>query len=445
MLQTIIRNAKIVNENKIELKDVGINSLGFIEKIENQIYSSARNEIDANGNYLLPGMIDDQVHFREPGLTHKGDIFTESRAAIAGGITSYMEMPNVNPPTLTQELLEEKFSIAAKKSLANFSFYMGVSKDNYDEVMKTNPHSVCGIKIFMGSSTGELLVDDPLVLEKIFANTPILIATHCECDSIIKENLSKLIQELGEQSISARHHPLIRNTDACYASSSYAVNLAKKYGTRLHVLHISTEKELELFSNKIPLHEKKITAEACIHHLWFTELDYDVKGNLIKWNPAIKSVKDREAIWDAVLDGRIDVLATDHAPHTLEEKNLPYLNAPSGGPLVQHVLLALLDFVDSGKISLEKVVEKIAHNVAILYQIDKRGFIKEGYFADLVMIEKKPYTVSKENILYKCKWSPFENHTFTYSIKYTWVNGALVYDNGKVIESHNAQRLVFNR
>jgi dihydroorotase len=393
----------------------------------------------------LPGVIDDQVHFREPGLTHKGDIESESKAAIAGGITSYIEQPNTVPNAVTQEILEEKYQIAAQKSFANYSFMMGATNDNLEEVLKTDPKNVAGIKIFLGSSTGNMLVDNEAVLEKIFTCTSMLIAVHCEDEMTIKNNLEKFKEEYGEDVPATAHH-LIRSEEACYISSSKAVALAKKTGARLHVFHLSTAKEMELFANKIPLEDKKITAEVCVHHLWFTNDDYAKKGNLIKWNPAVKTDNDRKALWEALNDGRIDVVATDHAPHTLEEKKQKYLLAPSGGPLVQHSLVAMFEAHHQGKISVEKIVEKMCHNPAKIFKIEKRGFIKEGYFADLVIINAGlPWSVKKENILSKCGWSPFEGFTFKSRITHTFVNGKLVYSGFKVKDIRAGKRLLFDR
>jgi dihydroorotase len=444
MSSILIKSATIVNENRQFVADVLVKD-GFIERIDHQINSKAGKVIDAGGLYLFPGCIDDQVHFREPGLTHKANIFTESRAAVAGGITSFMEMPNTVPNTLTQALLEDKYRIASQTSLANYSFYMGASNDNLDEVLQTNTADVCGIKVFMGSSTGNMLVDNPNTLENIFAQSPMLVAAHCEDEATIKSNLEHYKQLLGEN-IPVSIHPKIRSEEACYLSSSMAVELAKKHNTRLHILHISTEKETHLFDNTMPLKDKRITAEACIHHLWFTDEDYDTKGNLIKWNPAVKTEHDRDGILKAVLDGRIDVIATDHAPHTLEEKSLPYLQAPSGGPLVQHALPAMLELHHEGKISLEQIAEKMAHNVAACFQVEKRGFIREGYWADLVLVDlNAPWKVSTDNILYKCKWSPFEGTTFQSKIAATLVSGNVVWENGKLIEGNNGKRLNFTR
>lgn len=386
------------------------------------------------------------MHFREPGLTHKATIYTEAKAAIAGGITSFMEMPNTIPAALTQELLEEKYNIAQQTSLANYSFYIGTSNNNYDEVMRTNEkkNDVCGVKIFMGSSTGNLLVDNPLSLDKIFAGSELLIATHCEEESLIKKNLEKIKQE--KSILSAADHPIIRNEEVCFESSFKAIQFAKKYNTRLHILHISTEKELQLFGNMFPLKDKRITAEVCVHHLHFTANDYAEKGNFIKCNPAIKSANNKAALWNALLDDRLDVIATDHAPHTFAEKNEPYEKAHAGLPLVQHALPLMLHYVQEGKISIEKVVEKMSHAVADCFQIKERGYIKEGYYADLVLVDMhKPYTVNKENILYKCGWSPFENSTFPASITHTFVSGNLVYGNGAFNESYKGMRLKFNR
>lgn len=440
----IIKNALLVNEGKIFEADVLIKEQ-FIERIDRDISHRTATVIDANGNILMPGAIDDQVHFREPGLTHKGDIYTESRAAVAGGITSYMEMPNTIPNAVTQQLLEEKYLLAEKKSFANYSFFMGTTNDNLNELLKTNPKKVCGIKIFMGSSTGNMLVDNQSVLEKIFSQSPVLIATHCEDEATIKRNTEIFRQKFGED-VPIKYHPEIRSAEACYLSSSYAVSLAKKYGTRLHILHVSTAKELELFDRPIPLSEKKITAEACVHHLWFDDSDYDNLGTRIKWNPAIKTAEDKNQLRAAINDNRIDLIATDHAPHTLEEKNQTYFKAPSGGPLVQHALPAMLELYHQKIFSLEKIAEKMCHAPAVAYKIDRRGFIREGYFADLVLVNlNKPFTVNKENILYKCEWSPYEGKTFHSSVTYTFVNGNMVYAEGKIDESVKGMRLAFNR
>ncbi len=441
----VIRDAKIVNEGAISTGDIHIKN-GRIEKIGSNLKIEGNiTEIDASELHLFPGIIDDQVHFREPGLTHKGEIFTESRAAVAGGITSYMEMPNVNPQTVTQELLEEKYQLGAEKSLANYSFYMGSTNDNLDEILKTDPKTVCGIKIFMGSSTGNMLVDNPETLENIFRNAPILIATHCEDEETIKTNLT-VYKELYGDEIPLKYHPVIRSEEACYLSSSQAIEMAKKNDTRLHILHISTGKETDLFSNKEPLGKKKITSEACIHHLWFSDSDYEEKGVFIKWNPAVKTAEDRDQIWKALLDNRIDVIATDHAPHTLEEKQNPYTKAPAGGPLVQHTLNAMLDFYYEGKISLERIAEKMCHAPVQCFDLAERGYIREGYFADIVLVDlDKPWKVEKENILAKCGWSPFEGHTFRSSITHTFVSGHLAYHDGKIDDSILGQRLSFDR
>ena len=446
MATTLIKNAKIVNENKIFEGDVLIEN-EFIVEIAEQISvkSSSWKIVDAEGNYLIPGMIDDQVHFREPGLTHKADIASESRAAVAGGITSFIEQPNTVPNAVTQELLEEKYQIASQKSYANYSFMMGATNDNLEEVLKTNPRNVAGIKMFLGSSTGNMLVDNPEIIENIFSKTKMLIAVHCEDEITIKNNLATYKEQFGED-IPVEYHPKIRSAEACYISSSQAVELAKKTGARLHVFHVSTAKETELFSNKIPLEEKQITAEVCVHHLWFTDADYAKQGNLIKWNPAVKTQEDKDELWKALLDGRIDVVATDHAPHTLEEKSKKYLEAPSGGPLVQHALVALFEAHLQGKITIEKIVEKTAHNPAKIFKIEKRGFIKEGYHADLTIVNThQPWNVKKENILYKCGWSPFEGINFKSKITHTFVNGELVYQKGKVKDITAGQRLLFER
>lgn len=444
MSSIIIKGAHVVNEGKIQVQDIFIKN-GRIEKIDTSINVNADKVIDGEGQYVLPGLIDDQVHFREPGLTYKANIFTESRAAVAGGTTSFMEMPNTVPNTLTQKLLQDKFDIAQDTSLANYSFFMGAANDNIEEVLKTNPRDVCGIKVFMGSSTGNMLVDDDKALENIFRNAPTLVATHCEDEATIRRNLAYYKDKYGD-AVTIDMHPLIRSEEACYLSSSKAVDLAKKNNTRLHILHISTGKETQLFDNTIPLSEKRITAEACVHHLWFSDEDYRTKGNFIKWNPAVKTAQDRAQILEALLDGHIDVIATDHAPHTLEEKQQPYLQAPSGGALVQHALLALLDMVHAGKMTLEQLVQKTAHNTAICFQIEQRGFIREGYWADLVVVNMhKPYQVTKQNILSKCGWSPFEGHTFASTIEHTIVSGNLAYSEGKIIEVGSGHRLLFNR
>ncbi|WP_462265806.1 dihydroorotase [Mucilaginibacter sp.] len=443
MASILIKAATIVNENRRFTGDVFIKD-GFIERIDTAIHTNADQVINAEGLHLLPGCIDDQVHFREPGLSYKGDIYTESRAAVAGGITSFMEMPNTVPNTLTQELLEDKYQLAAQKSAANYSFYMGASNDNLDEVLKTDINKVCGIKVFMGSSTGNMLVDNRDTLERLFAQSPMLIATHCEDEATIRQNLALYKAKYGD-SIPVECHPLIRSAEACYLSSSMAVELAKKHHTRLHILHISTAKETTLFDN-VPLAQKRITAEACVHHLWFDDGDYATKGNFIKWNPAIKTAADREGILQALLEGRIDVIATDHAPHTLQEKEQPYLQAPSGGPLVQHALPAMLEIYHQGKITLEQVAEKMAHNVAVCFQIEKRGFIREGYWADLVLVNlNKPQQVDRSNVLYKCGWSPFEGTSFASTVTHTIVSGNMVYHNGSIAAQHKGERLQFER
>lgn len=445
MTKVLLKGATLVNEGKEFVADVLIEGKRIAKIGASLTVEGNVEEISCEGLHLLPGCIDDQVHFREPGLTHKATIESESRAAVAGGITSFMEMPNTVPNTLTQELLEQKYQRASEVSPANYSFFMGASNDNYDEVMRTNVKDVCGVKIFMGSSTGNMLVDNTNTLEHLFANVPMLIATHCEDEATIRKNLEVYKEKYGED-IPMSAHPLIRNAEACYLSSSKAVELAKKNNTRLHILHISTGIETELFRNDIPLEQKRITAEACVHHLWFSDADYDQKGVWIKWNPAVKTAADREQIWKALLDNRIDVVATDHAPHTIEEKQQKYLQAPSGGPLVQHALLAMLDASAQGKIPLVRVVEKMAHAVAICFQVKDRGFIREGYFADLVLVDlKKQSTVTKESILYQCGWSPFEGTTFSSSIEKTFVNGELVYANGKLTGLKSGERLLFNR
>tara|TARA_A100001037_G_C15147789_1_gene637271 strand:+ start:3603 stop:4937 length:1335 start_codon:yes stop_codon:yes gene_type:complete len=443
-MRILIKNAKIVNENKIYDSDVLIEN-DKIKDIQKNIKSESNHIIDAEGMYLIPGVIDDQVHFREPGFFEKGTIYTESKAAVAGGITTFMEMPNTKPQALTQKLLENKFEIASKSSLANYSFFMGVSNDNLEEVLNTDPRKVAAIKIFMGSSTGDMLVDDREVLEKIFKHSKMLIAVHCEDEETIQNNIINAKKVYGKK-IPISEHAKIRSADACYKSSSMAVELAKKYNTRLHVFHISTEKELSLFRNDIPLAKKRITSEACIHHLWFDDTDYKEKGTLIKWNPSIKKPSDKESLLAAVLDNRIDVIATDHAPHTLKEKQNNYLTAPSGGPLVQHALNAMLEMYKEKKISLEHIVQKMCHDPAICFQIKKRGFIRKGYFADLVLVDlNKSWVVDKDNLLYKCKWSPFEGQKFNSKITYTIINGHIVYDNGVFHEEKRGKRLTFNR
>lgn len=442
----LIKNAQIVNEGTITNGDVLIQDDRIAEIAESISVKSADTKvIDADGCYLIPGMIDDQVHFREPGLTHKANIATESKAAAAGGITSFIEMPNTVPQATTIDLLEEKFAIAKETSWVNYSFMFGGTNDNLDEILKVDPSKVAGLKLFLGSSTGNMLVDNPETLEEIFSKTDLLISAHCEDETTIKQNMSVYVAEFGED-IPIEKHPLIRSEEACYISSSKAIELAKKTGARLHVFHLSTEKETHLFSNKKPLSEKKITAEVCVHHLWFTDQDYATKGTKIKWNPAVKTQKDKDGLWKALLDDRIDVIATDHAPHTLEEKNNNYTKAPSGGPLVQHALAALFEMHHKGFISVEKLVEKTAHNPAILFQIKDRGYIKRGYKADVVLVNPfAPWTVNKENILYKCGWSPFEGTTFKSRVTHTIVNGVLVYENGKFPNKSVPERLTFNR
>ena len=444
-MKILIKNAKIVNENQIFESDLLIEK-DLISKISKNISEEGADKIiDASGKYLLPGIIDDQVHFREPGLTHKGDIESESRAAIAGGVTSFIEQPNTVPNAVTQELLEEKYQIASEKSFANYSFMMGGTNDNLEEILKTNPRNVAGIKLFLGSSTGNMLVDNPETLENIFSKTKMLIAVHCEDESTIRKNTEIYKEKFGED-IPMKYHHLIRSEEACYLSSSKAVELAKKTGARLHIFHVSTAKETELFQNNIPLKDKKITAEVCVHHLTFTNEDYETKGTLIKWNPAVKTEKDKDGLWEALLDDRIDIVATDHAPHTWEEKQNVYTKTPSGAPLVQHSLVAMIEHFKKGKISLEKIVEKMCHNPAILFQIEKRGFVKEGFKADLVLVDlDDEFTVSKENILYKCGWSPLEGATFHSKITHTFVNGNLVFENGKVSEEKFGERLLFER
>lgn len=448
MPSILIQNAGIVNEGKIFRGSVLIEN----QKIK-KIYPESETEkpkpgiriIDATNLYLLPGVIDDQVHFREPGLTHKGDIYSESKAAVAGGITSFMEMPNTVPNALSQNLLEQKYRIAAERSLANFSFYMGTSNENIDEVLKTDPGKVCGVKIFMGASTGNMLVDKRETLELLFSQCKMLIATHCEDEGTIRGNTAFFKEKFGDH-IPVKFHPEIRNGEACYKSSALAVELASRYNSRLHVLHLSTAKELDLFSGKIPLKEKKITAEVCVHHLWFCDEDYESKGSLIKWNPAIKTSTDRQSLFEAVLNDKIDVIATDHAPHTSEEKQNSYFKCPSGGPMVQHSLTAMLEFYHQGKISLEKIVQKMSHNPADLFCIENRGYIREGFVADLTLVDlNQPWTVEKPNILYKCGWSPFEGQLFRSKVTHTFVNGNLVFENGIFDETSRGCRLTFSR
>ena len=443
-MKKLLKNAQIINEGSLVAADVMIQG-DRIVKVAKIIDDYEAQVIDLSGKFLMPGVIDDQVHFREPGLTHKGRIYSEAKAAVAGGITSFMEMPNTKPQALTQALLEDKYLIGAKDSLANYSFFMGASNENLDEVLKTDPKQVAGVKIFMGSSTGNMLVDDKQVLNDIFSKCDMLIAVHCEDEETVRKNSAQMKAEYGED-LPIRFHPIIRSEEACYKSSSMAVELAKKHNTRLHVLHISTDKETNLFRNDIPLNQKRITAEACIHHLWFDESSYDKKGTRIKWNPAVKSAKDKEGVWKALLDDRIDIIATDHAPHSIDEKNNKYFEAPSGGPLVQHALVAMLEFYHQGKVSLEWIVEKMCHAPATCFQVKERGFIREGYFADLVVVDlDKPWVVEKGNILYHCGWSPFEGETFKSSVVMTFVNGNLVYDGGVFDEQHRGMRLEFDR
>jgi dihydroorotase len=445
MSSYLIKNTTIVNEGKKVSGDVLIKK-GRIEKIASSIDTKeAVKEIDGQGQFLLPGAIDDQVHFREPGLTHKANIYTEAKAAVAGGITSFMEMPNTQPPVFTQSLLEDKYAIGATNSLANYSFFMGTSQDNLEEILRTNEkkNDVCGVKIFMGSSTGNLLVDNPIQLERIFEGSELLIATHCEEESVIKRNKAAL--EAVKEKLEPSDHPIIRNEEACFESSFKAIQLAKKFDARLHILHISTAKELQLFSNMRPLAEKRITAEVCIHHLHFTADDYAAKGNLIKCNPAIKAPENRKALWEGLLNDQLDVIATDHAPHTWEEKQVEYINAYAGLPLVQHSVMLMLKYVKEGKLSMEKMVEKMSHAVATCFQIKERGFIREGYHADLVLVQENPYTITKENILYKCGWSPLEGTTFPYQVNSTFINGHLAYHLGQFNEAQKGERLQFNR
>ena len=440
----LIKNATIVNEGSSFVGDVLIEN-GVIKKVDSFITPSSNTVIDASGKYLIPGLIDDQVHFREPGLTHKATIGSESRAAVAGGITTFIEMPNTVPQATNQQLLQDKFNIAEKTSYANYSFMFGGTNDNLEELLKTDPKTVAGIKLFLGSSTGNMLVDNLEVLEKIFSSTKLIISVHCEDEETIKKNTADHKALYGEH-IPIELHPIIRSEEACYLSSSRAIALAKKTGARLHVFHVSTAKETTLFRNDIPLEEKQITSEVCVHHLWFSDQDYREKGTHIKWNPAVKTVADRQGLWKALLDDRLDIIATDHAPHTLEEKSNSYLKAPSGGPLVQHALLALLEKVSEKVISIEKLVEKACHNPAIIFQIENRGFIREGYYADLVLIDlKAPQTVCKENILYKCGWSPFEGTTFSSSVTHTFVNGVLIYHEGVFNNEVKGKRITFNR
>jgi dihydroorotase len=444
MKSILIKNANVINEGKIEIKDVFIIN-GKIDKIGESLTENADTTIDATGKYLMPGVIDDQVHFREPGLTHKAEIYTEARAAVAGGTTSFMEMPNVKPATLTQELLQAKYDLAAEKSLANYSFFMGASNDNLEEVLKTDPKTVCGLKIFMGSSTGNMLVDDREVLDKLFANVPMLIATHCEDEATVRSSEAIYKEKYGEN-VPIEMHPVIRGVEACYKSSTLAIELAKKYNTRLHILHISTKEELDLFRNDIPLAEKRITSEVCVHHLYFNADDYATKGSQIKCNPAIKGKEHQAALLPALFDNRLDIIATDHAPHTWDEKSGTYFNTPSGVPLVQHALNMMLEFYHEGKITLEKIVEKMCHAPAICFEIEKRGYIRKGYWADLVLVDlDKEWEVTKDNLYYKCGWSPFEGHTFKGVIDTTIVSGHIAYAGGEFDESKKGERLTFER
>lgn len=444
-MKTLILNARLVNEGQIVETDVLIEN-GFIAQISVSLSGQPADLIiDANGQHLLPGVIDDQVHFREPGLTHKATIRSESRAAVAGGVTTFMEMPNTVPNALTQALLADKYAIAAQTSFANYSFFMGASNDNLEEVLKTDPRQVCGIKAFMGSSTGNMLVDNEQVLDRLFRESPMLIATHCEDEATIRANTARYREAFGEKA-PARIHPLIRNEEACYKSSSLAVELARKHNARLHILHISTADELDLFTNAVPLTEKRITSEVCVHHLWFDAQDYEAFGNQIKCNPAIKDGRHKTQLLAALLDDRLDIIATDHAPHTWAEKEQPYWQAPSGLPLVQHPLLMMLDFVAQGKLPLETVVRKMSHAPADCFQIDRRGYVREGYWADLVLVDlNHPTAVTEESILYQCGWSPLVGHTFGAAITHTFVSGELVYEKGQFLTGRAGQRLAFNR
>ncbi len=444
MEKTLLKNARMVSDGKIAEGDLLIEG-NRIARIGRDLSDATARVIDLEGNYLLPGLIDDQVHFREPGLTHKGDIASESRAAVAGGITSFMEQPNTVPQTTTLKKLEEKFEMGARSAYANYSFPLGGTNDNLEEIKRLDKNACSGIKLFLGSSTGDMLVDDQTVLERIFRSTEMVICAHCEDEATIRGNAARYAEQYGED-IPMKYHPQIRSEAACYLSSSQAIALARETGARLHVFHLSTGKETALFRNDIPLSEKKITAEACIHHLWFSDADYETKGAFIKWNPAVKTATDREQLWEAVLDDRIDVLATDHAPHTLEEKAQPYVRCPSGGPLVQHVLPALMEKFKAGVIPLETIVQKMCHNPAILFNVRERGFIREGFYADLTVVAPNtPWTVTKENILYKCGWSPFEGQRFHASVLYTFVNGHLAFEKGRISEKRNAMRLTFDR
>ncbi|MFM7638950.1 MAG: dihydroorotase [Bacteroidota bacterium] len=443
MSNHLIKNARIVTDFNIVEGDLLIEN-GKISKIDRDITPSGSYQIhEAHGKYLIPGVIDDQVHFREPGLTHKANIYTESRAALLGGTTSFMEMPNVNPQTVTNALLEEKYALGAQSSAVNYSFYLGGTNDNLEEVKRVNPRNVCGVKLFMGSSTGNMLVDQEQALNGHFANSPILIATHCESEARLKQRYAEALEKFGDN-IPPSEHPIIRDAEACYLSSSFAIELAKKHNTRLHILHITSEMETHLFRNDIPLAEKRITAEVCVHHLHYSSADYQTLGHLIKCNPAVKSADDRAALWKALLDDRFDVIATDHAPHTWEEKQNTYPTSPSGLPLVQHALSLMMDYVAEGRMSIEKMVEKMCHNPAILYQIEGRGYLREGYAADMVMLSENHQPVTKESLQYKCGWSPLEGHTFKYAPEKVWVNGSLSFD-GAITADLNPQRLLFVR
>lgn len=448
MQRLLIQNAILVNEGKEETGSILIEGDQIAEIFTHPAHTTLPEDakvIDASGKYVLPGIIDDQVHFREPGLTHKGEIYTESKAGVAGGVTSFMEMPNTNPQTTTQKLLQEKFQIASQKSLANYSFYMGATNDNIEELLATDPQNVCGIKIFMGSSTGNMLVDNLETLDTIFKKSPLLIAVHCEDEQTIRKNLDKYKGIYGEN-IPVALHPVIRNDEACYLSSALAVHIAKKHNTRLHILHLSTAKEIQLLSNKIPAREKRITSEVCVHHLWFDDRDYERLGNKIKWNPAIKSENDKNKLLEALLNGTIDVIATDHAPHTIEEKTNSYFKAPSGGPLLQHSLNVMLELYHQNKISIATIVDKMCHAPAEIFQVKKRGYLRKGYFADLVLVDlSQKWTVSNDNMLYKCGWSPFEGYSFQGKVTHTFINGNMVYCNGKFDESFKGKALTFNR
>jgi len=444
MAKLLLKHASIVNEGRIWESDVLIDG-ERIARVDTDISSESAQVIDCSGKWIFPGIIDDQVHFREPGLTHKGNIASESKAAVAGGVTTYMEQPNTNPQTTTIKALEDKFSRAAASSYANYSFLFGGTNTNLEELKRLDKKACSGVKLFLGSSTGNMLVDDEKVLEAIFSNTEMVISAHCEDEATIRRNLEEYKARYGDD-IPIKFHPLIRSEEACFLSSSKAIALARKTGARLHVFHLSTARETALFRNDIPLSEKQITAEVCIHHLSFSDVDYDSKGTRIKWNPAIKTARDRAGLWEALLDDRIDIVATDHAPHTAEEKDRPYTAAPSGGPLVQHALPAMLEHFHSGTLSLEKIVQKMCHNPAILFDIEARGYIREGYFADLVVVDpKKPWTVSADNIQYHCGWSPFEGRQFTSAVSHTFVNGHAAYEDGTISEQRNAKRLTFDR